>query len=57
MKWDKTVKLALESKILNETIHKNKYQMSNNYNSMTYRFDTGFYGLTDMPAEFQKVMD
>ena len=23
----------------------------------TYRFITGFYGLTDMPAGFQKVMD
>ena len=23
----------------------------------TYRFKTGFYGLTDMPAEFQKPMD
>ena len=23
----------------------------------TYRFITGFYGLTDMPAAFQKVMD
>ena len=23
----------------------------------TYRFKTGFYGLTDMPAEFQKEMD
>ena len=23
----------------------------------TYRFVTGFYGLTVMPAEFQKVMD
>ena len=23
----------------------------------TYRFKTGFYGLTDMPAEFQKLMD
>ena len=23
----------------------------------TYRFRTGFYGLTDMPAEFQKAMD
>ena len=23
----------------------------------TYRFKTGFYGLTDMPTEFQKVMD
>ena len=23
----------------------------------TYRFKTGFYGLTDMPAEYQKAMD
>ena len=23
----------------------------------TYRFQTGFYGLTDMPAEFQKALD
>ena len=23
----------------------------------TYRFKTGFYGLTDVPAEFQKAMD
>ena len=23
----------------------------------TYRFQTAFYGLTDMPAEFQKAMD
>ena len=23
----------------------------------TYRFLTGFYGLTDMPAEFQKAID
>ena len=23
----------------------------------TYRFKTGFYGLTDMPKEFQKAMD
>ena len=23
----------------------------------THRFKTGFYGLTDMPAEFQKTMD
>ena len=22
-----------------------------------YRFNTGFYGLTDMPKEFQKAMD
>ena len=23
----------------------------------TYRYNTGFYGLTDMPAEFQKAID
>ena len=23
----------------------------------TYRFKTGFYGLTDMPIEFQKALD
>ena len=23
----------------------------------TYQFQTGFYGLTDMPAEFQKAID
>ena len=105
---DKTVKLALDSKILNKSIHKNKYQMPNidnlidtiqqnlntsasqetayfstldlkyaysqlnldpetakhsNFNFIsgektgTYRFITGFYGLTDMPAAFQNVMD
>ena len=108
VKRDKTVKLALDSKILNKSIHKNKYQMPNidnlidtiqqnlntsasqetayystldlkyaysqlkldpetakhcNFNIIsgertgTYRFITGFYGLTDMPAAFQKVMD
>ena len=108
VKKDKSVKLALDSKILNKAIHKNKYQMPNidslidsisqhtnnsilgdnvyfstidlkyaysqlklhpdtarhcNFNIIcgeatgTYRFKTGFYGLTDMPAEFQKAMD
>ena len=108
VKRDKTVKLALDSNILNKSIHKNKYQMPNidnlidtiqqnlntsasqetayfstldlkyaysqlkldpetarhcNFNIIsgertgTYRFITGFYGLTDMPAAFQKVMD
>ena len=108
VKRDKTVKLTLDSKILNESIHKNKYQMPNidklintiqqnlntsasqetayfstldlkyaysqlkldpettrhcNFNIIsgertgTYRFITGFYGLTDMPTAFQKVMD
>ena len=32
MKSDKTVKIALDSKILNKLIHKNKYQMLNNDN-------------------------
>ena len=108
VKKDKSVKLALDSKILNKAIHKNKYQMPNidslidtisqhindskrgenvyfstidlkyeysqlnlhpdtarhcNFNIIcgdatgTYRFKTGFYGLTNMPAEFQKAMD
>ena len=110
VKRDQTRKLALDSKILNKSIHKNKYQMPNietlmdstsqiitdykrkpadkiyfsttdlnyaysqlnlhpetakhcNFNIVssdmtgTYRFKTGFYGLTDMPAEFQKAMD
>ena len=105
VKRDKTVKLALNSKIWNKSIHKNKYQMPNIHNFIdtiqqnlntdasqetayvstldlkyeysqlildpkkarhcnfniigvegtgTYRFITGFYGLTDMPAAFQK---
>ena len=108
VKKDKSVKLALDSKIFNKSIHKNKNQMPNidslidsisqhindsnqgenvyfsridlkyaysplnlhpdtarhcNFNIIcgdatgTYRFKTGFYGLTDMPAEFQKAMD
>ena len=108
VKKDQTNKLALDSKILNKAVHKNKYQMPNidtliqsisqqisapashdttyfstldlkyaycqlnldpnsanycNFNIIkgdmtgTYRFQTGFYGLTDMPAEFQKAMD
>ena len=107
VKKDKSIKIALDSKILNKAIHKNKYQMPNidsliqtisqtlstapqetayfttldlqyaysqlklhsdtarhcNFNIVsgdmtgTYRFKTGFYGLTDMPAEFQKAID
>ena len=108
VKRDKTVKLALDSKTLNKSIHKNKCQMPNidnlidtiqqnlntnasqelayfstldlkyaysqlnldpetprhcNLNFVsgegtgTYLFITGFYGLTDMPAAFQNVMD
>ena len=108
VKKDQSIKLALDFKVLNKEIHKNKYQMANiemlidtisqhltdtqngqqayfttidlkyaycqlklhqdtakhcNFNIIcgqstgTYRFKTGFYGLTDMPAEFQKAMD
>ena len=108
VKKNQTIKLALDSKVLNKAIHKNKYQRPNidtliesisqqisapasqnityfstidlkyaysqlnldtntanhcNFNIIsrdmtgTYRFQTGFYGLTDMPAEFQKAMD
>ena len=108
VKKDQTIKLALDSKVSKNAIHKNKYQMPNidtliesisrqisapasqnttyfstidlkyaysqlnldihtvnhcNFNIIsgdmtdTYRFQTGFYGLTDMPAEFQKAMD
>ena len=108
VKKEKSVKLALDSKVLIKAIHKNKYQMSNidslidsisqhindsnqgdkiyfstidlkyaysqlklhpdtsrhcNFNIICgdstgmYRFKTGFYGLTDKPAEFQKAMD
>ena len=102
-------KIALDSKELNDAIHKNKYQMQSidhlmdtilkktnelqiktgtihfskrdlkyaysqiplhkdtqkhcNFNVLggnatgTYRFINRFYGLTDMPATFQKVID
>ena len=108
VKKDQTIKLALDSKVLNKAFHKKKYQMPNidtliesisqhfsafvlqnttyfsilelkyaysrlnldtntanhcNVNIIsgdmtgTCKFQTGFYGLTDMPAEFQKAMD
>ena len=105
VKKDQTIKLALNLKIPNKVIHKNKYQMPNidtliesisqqisapasqnstyfsildmkfnlildpdtanhcNFNMIsgdmtcTYPIQTGFYGLTDMPAELQKAMD
>ena len=109
VKKDKSVKIALGFKELNDAIHKNKYQMQSidhlidavanyvsersteqgafyfskidlkydyrqipldpqlqkhcNFNILggkatgTYRFLNGFYGLTDMPATFQKTID
>ena len=109
VKHDKSVKIALDSKKLNDAIHKNKYQMQSidhlidevaaytaerkqnpgqfffskidlkyaysqipldpniekhcNFSILggkatgTYRFINGFYGLTDMPATFQKTME
>ena len=108
IKKDQTIKLALDSKVLNKAIHKNKHQMPNidtlsesisqqisapasqnttyfstigskyayshknldtntanhcNTNIIsgdmpgTYKFQTRFQGLTDMPSEFQKATD
>ena len=106
VKKDKSVKIALDARALNESIAKDKYQMPNLENLIdmiaeeleksqgeawyssvdmtyaygqvslheltkrhcnfqivggistgTYRFTTGYYGLTVMPTEFQKLMD
>ena len=109
VKRNKSVKIALDSKELNDAIHKNKYQLQSidhlidaeanyvsersteqgifylsktdikyeysqipldpqlqkhwNFNirggktTVTYRFLNVFYGLTDMPATFQKTID
>ena len=109
VKKDKSVKIVLDSKELNDAIHKNKYQMQSidhlidavatyiserinqngtfyfskigikyvysqtplepqlqehcSFNILgakatgTYKFQNGFYGLTDMPATFQKTID
>ena len=107
VKKDKSVKIALDARALNESIAKDKYQMPNLdnlidliaekldenktgqawYSSVdmtyaygqiplheltkrhcnfqiigrkftgTYRFTTGYYGLTIVPSKFQKVMD
>ena len=109
LKHDQSIKLALDSKLLNDAIDKNKYQMQSidnlmdsvakyisdnknkqgnflfskvdlkyaysqiplhpeirkrcNFNILggkstgTYQFINGFYGLSDMPATFQKTLD
>ena len=109
VKHDQSIKLALDSKLLNDAIDKNKYQMQSidnlmdsvakyisdnknkqgnflfskvdlkyaysqiplhpeirkhcNFNILggkstgTYQFVNGFYGLSDMPATFQKTLD
>ena len=108
VKKDQSINLALDSKVLNKAIHKNKYRMPKidmlveiisqdltntqnyqqayfstldfeyiysqfqlhkdtakhcNFNIIcgestgTYRFKTGLYVLTDIPAEFYKAMD
>ena len=106
VKKDKSVKIALDARAINQSIAKDKYQMPNLdnlidkmaekldqkegeawYSSVdmtypygqnplhdltkrhcnfqmvggkstgTYKFTTGFYGLTVMPTEFQKLMD
>ena len=33
------------------------FNIVSGYMTGTYRFKTGFFGLTDMPAEFQKAID
>ena len=40
-----------------ETANHCKFNIISGDMTGTYRFKTGFYGLTDMPAEFQKAMD
>ena len=106
VKKDRSVKIALDERALNQAIDKDKYQMPNLENLLdmvaekldkekgdawfssvdltyaygqvplhlltakhcnfqiiggestgTYRFVTGFYGLSVMPKEFQKIMD
>ena len=106
VKKDRSVKIALDARALNQEIDKDKYQMPNLENQLdmvaekldteegevwflsvdmtyeygqvplhqltakhckfqinggkstgTYRFITGFYGLSFMPTVFQKVMD
>ena len=66
-KRDKTVKLARDSKILIKSIHRLLNFMIKSLDCIikivsgectgTYRFITGFYGSSDMPSAFQKVMD
>ena len=40
-----------------ETARHCNFNMISGEGTGTYRFITGFYGLTDMPAAFQKVID
>ena len=40
-----------------ETAKHCKFKIVSGDMTGTYRFKTGFYGLIDMPAEFQKAMD
>ena len=65
VKKDRSVKIALDARALNEAIDKDKYQLPNLENLMervgektgTYHFLTSFYDLMVTPTEFQKVMD
>ena len=40
-----------------ETARRCNFNIISREGTGTYRFITGFYGLTDIPAAFQKVMD
>ena len=41
----------------NDTAHHCNFNIFSGDMTGTYRFKTGFYGLTDMPAEFQKAIN
>ena len=40
-----------------ETARHCNFNIISGEGTVTYRFITGFYGITDMPMAFQKVMD
>ena len=44
-------------KLHHDTAKHGNFKIISGESTGTYRFKTGFYGLTDMPAEFQKRMD
>ena len=50
--------LAYGQLLLNERTSQHcNFSLVGGRSTGTYRFKTGFYGLTTMPAEFQRVMD
>ena len=54
----KDLKYAYRQKTLDNTIAKHcNFSILGGKTTGTYRFLNGFYGLTDMPATFQKIID